>query len=459
MSMNLDISALIVVLYLLAMAVIGYLATGHGSNLADFHLASRGIGGLLLVGTLCATIVGASSTLGMAGLGYSNGLPGAWWLLSGALGLVVLTACYAGRVRASGSFTLPEMIGDFYGERARIAAAVLIVISWIGVIAAQIVASGRVLGQVFGGSEAIYMICATAVFVLYTVHGGQRSVVRTDLIQFIIIIAGMAVMLKRSIDELAASPETANAVLSGLSFPTSGSMGSSEVASMIIVVGSTYLIGPDIYSRLLSARDPGAARRAAIIAAVLLIPLAFAITMLGVCARALFPSISPEEAIPALMAQLLAPQSRGLVTAALLAAFMSSADTTLMTATSILTLDIFRPLRPDTSDADLLRISRLAASLIGVAALAVAITSPGIIASLMMAYTVFTGGLLVPILAGFHRERLGLTNRAALVALFGGGATAIMLGRTYPLAGLAVSAVLLAGVSLAERVLARASDR
>lgn len=459
MPVNLDISALIVVLYFLAMAVIGYIATGRGSSLADFHLASRSLGGLLLVGTLCATIVGASSTIGMAGLGYSNGLPGAWWLLSGTFGLIVLSTLFAERVRASGSFTLPELIGSFYGKRARIAAAVLIVISWIGVIAAQIAASGRVLGQVFGGSEAVYMICATAVFVLYTAHGGQRSVVRTDLIQFTIIIAGIAVLLKGSIDALAASPGAANAVISGLSFPTSSSMGPFEVASMIVIVGSTYLIGPDIYSRLLSARDPGEARRSAVIAAVLLIPLAFAITALGISARALFPSISPEQAIPVLMNQLLSPESRGLVTAALLAAFMSSADTTLLTATSVLTLDIFRPVRPKTSDADLLRISRLASSLIGASALVVAITGPGIIASLMMAYTVFTGGLLVPVLAGYHRERLGLTNRAALVALFGGGATAIVLGRSYPLAGLAVSAALLAGVSLAERILAREPDR
>jgi SSS family solute:Na+ symporter len=81
---------------------------------------------------------------------------------------------------------------------------------------------------------------------------------------------------------------------------------------------------------------------------------------------------------------------------------------------------------------------------------------PGIIKTLLIAYTVFTGGLLLPVVAGFYRERLGLTSSGALFALVGGGLTAIFLGQSYPLAGMAVSAVLLFGVSWLDRL--RAGD-
>ena len=77
---------------------------------------------------------------------------------------------------------------------------------------------------------------------------------------------------------------------------------------------------------------------------------------------------------------------------------------------------------------------------------------PGIIKTLMIAYTVFTSGLLLPVMAGFFRDRLGLTSSGALAALVGGGVTAILLGQNYPLLGMAVSAVLLFGVSWLERV-------
>ena len=77
---------------------------------------------------------------------------------------------------------------------------------------------------------------------------------------------------------------------------------------------------------------------------------------------------------------------------------------------------------------------------------------PGIIKTLLIAYTVFTSGLLLPVIAGFYRDRLGLTPSGALAALVGGGLTAIFLGQKYPLLGIAVSAAFLFGVSWLERL-------
>ena len=131
-----------------------------------------------------------------------------------------------------------------------------------------------------------------------------------------------------------------------------------------------------------------------------------------------------------LLTGLLSPAIEGLVAAALLAAFMSSADTSLMTATSILTLDIYRKASPASSEEKLMAISRLFVLIIGLLALALAVSMPGIIKTLLIAYTVFTSGLLLPVIAGFYRERLGLTPSGALAALVGGGVTAIFLGQT-----------------------------
>ena len=440
------VAGLIVALYLLAILAIGMAASRRG--LDEFHLAGRGLRQVLLIGTFCATIIGASSTLGMAGLGFGKGLPGAWWMLSGTIGLLILSTLFAAKVRATGCCTLPELVGSFYGERARVASSALIVFSWIGVIAVQMVASGSVLAAVFGGNAALYAAICAAVFVLYTAHGGQSSVVRTDLLQLIIIVVGMIVLFAKSLEAAGAAPMRA---LPGFSFPTSAQMGPWEVASMVIVVGSAYLVGPDMHSRLLSAYDPREAKRAAAISALLLVPLAFLITSLGMLAHLLYPAAQAEQAIPFLMTGLLSPAFQGLVAAALLAAFMSSADTSLMTATSILTLDLYRQARPASTPEHLMTASRFAVLLLGALALALAIFSPGIIKTLLMAYTVFTGGLLVPVVAGFYRDRLGLTPNAALAALAGGGGIAILLGQRYPLLGMAASAALLFVVSWWER--------
>mgnify|MGYP003588669646 FL=1 len=426
-------------------------------GLVHFHPAGKNQGTIALTGTFCATIMGASTTIGMAGLGYSRGLPGSWWLLSGTIGMLLLSVLLAEKIRATGCSTLPQLVGSFWGERARAAASILIAISWIGVIAVQIIASGNILLAVFGGDISHYMVACTMVFVLYTAYGGKNSVIRTDMFQILIIIFGMIALFWQALKAAGPLP------LIQLSFPTSAEMNCWEVISMILVVGSAYLIGPDMYSHIFSSRSSKGAKASAFISAVLLIPLAFLITSLGIFSRYLYPTITPEQAIPSLMAGLLSPAIVGLVAAALLAAFMSSADTCLMTATSILTFDIYGEVyRRVRSNADpnaiqdhMMKVSRIAVVAIGASALILAVSNPDIIKTLLIAYTVFTSGLLMPVLAGFYKDRLGLTCNGALSAIAGGGFIAIILGQSYPLLGMTASAVILFAASWLERWLAR----
>jgi SSS family solute:Na+ symporter len=436
-----DLTIVVMICYFLMMMAIGAVSSKYATGLDEFHLAGRKVKHVMLTATLCATIIGASATIGMAGLGFKEGLTGAWWLLSGTIGLLVLSLLFAQKIRATGCSTLPELIGTFYGERARTTASFLIIISWIGVIAAQIIASGKVLSALFGGSEQLFMVASALVFILYTVQGGQHSIVRTDLVQFVIIIAGIILLLSRTLDA------TGLEFLKAQSFPTSPERGFFGVLSMILVVGSTYLVGPDIYSRIFLSRDPQTARQSAIIAAIILVPFAFAITTLGICAKVLFPAIQAEQALPSLIISMLSPIERGIVGSALLAAFMSSAATPLMTATTTMALDLYRRAKPSSRVPELMTASKMGALIIGLAALGLAMTSSGIIAVIFSVYTIFTGGMLVPTVAGFYKEKLGLTSRGALAALAGGGLTAIMLGKSYPLLGMGVSLILLIFVS------------
>ncbi|MFY9399675.1 MAG: sodium:solute symporter family protein, partial [Desulfomonilia bacterium] len=139
-------NAALIVLYLLAMIVIGALSFGRARSVPGFYVGSRTCGTWLITGSLLATIAGASSTLGIAGLGYSLGMVGAWWMLAGAGGLIVMSVWLAKRIWSSRAYTLPEILTAQYGSPAAgIVSSLLIVLAWIGVIAAQIVASGKIL--------------------------------------------------------------------------------------------------------------------------------------------------------------------------------------------------------------------------------------------------------------------------------------------------------------------------
>jgi SSS family solute:Na+ symporter len=188
---------------------------------------------------------------------------------------------------------------------------------------------------------------------------------------------------------------------------------------MLLVVGSTYLVGPDMLSRVFSARDQDCARRGILISIGVIVPVAVFVTAAGMSARFLYPDISPEAALPVLMRKALPPWLSALTMIALLSAFLSSADTTLLTMSAILTVDILAA-----RDSRGLLVPRLCVLACGSAALAVGIFSGGIIPSLLLGYSVFAGGLFVPILTGLVGKPM--RSPAVLIAAILGGSCALV---------------------------------
>ena len=156
---------IIIVVYFLVMIAIGMVSRRETKGTDDFLVAGRKGSSLFVTGSLLATIVGGSATIGMAGLGFTQGLTGAWWLLVGSIGLVILGLFLAEKVRKLALYTLPELVGKQYDSRMALATSLLIVIAWIGIVAGQIIAAGKILSVVGMGSPLLWMVLFTIVFV------------------------------------------------------------------------------------------------------------------------------------------------------------------------------------------------------------------------------------------------------------------------------------------------------
>ena len=417
----------IIAAYFLGMIVVGVVSRRRARQADDFFVAGRKGSSLFITGSLLATIVGGSATVGMAGLGFTQGLTGAWWLLVGSIGLVILGLFLAKRVRKFGLYTLPELVGKQYDGRMSLAASVLIVIAWIGIIAGQIIASGKIISVLGIGDPLLWMVLFTIVFVAYTILGGQYAVIRTDTIQTVIIFAGIFGGLALLLSHLGG--------LSGLrgslspeqfDFPLSPQFGGVDLVKFLLLIGLTYVVGPDMYSRLFCAKDGGTARVSALWAALFIVPIAFGITLIGMGASALFPQISPEQALPMVIKEVLPPFLGGIVLAALLCAVMSSADTTLLSASTILTVDIIGRFRPSLHQGQMVTLTRWMIVVLGLGSLALALALKGVINALLFAYTIYTAGLILPVIAGFYKDRLRVTPVGALAAIIGGGSAALI---------------------------------
>jgi len=439
--------------YLICVMAIGVYSSKKAKTLNGFFLADRKMGGLFVVGSLGATIIGGSNTIGMAGLGFKQGLVGSLWLLVGSFGLIIISIFLAGKLREFSLYTLPELLEKQYDEKVKLAASILICLAWIGIVAGQMIAAGTLLTVLIPASLPFLIVLFFLVLTSYTILGGQYSIIRTDFVQLLIIVAGIilaALLAWLQVGGLIGLRDQLPGEF--FSFPTRVDFSWLDLLSLIILVGSTYLVGPDIYSRLFCAKDAKTAKLSAFSAGIIIIPLAFLITTVGMCARVLFPEIQPEEAFPMIIKEVLPGGVGGLVIASLLAALMSSADTCLLTTSAILTMDIYRPyFGGPLTEKRLLALSRWAVILVGLLSLMIALWIKGVIAALLLGYTVFTSGLAIPIVAGFYQEKLRLNSTGALAAIIGGGGVSLigkLMGIDHiGLFGFAISGMLLFGIS------------
>jgi SSS family solute:Na+ symporter len=425
---------------------------------SGFFVAQRQMSLPFIAGSLVGTAVGGSVTVGMAGLGFGRGLTGAWWLLVGSIGLVILGIFFARKVRGAALYTLPELVERQYDRRVGLAASILIVIAWVGVVAGQIVAAGRVLSILGIGSVNLWMVIFSTVLIAYSVLGGQLAAIGTDLFQAIMIYLGIFIGLGLVLTQVGG--------LGGLrlslpqdyfSFPVSSQFDWKALLSLMILVGATYVVGPDMYTRLFCAKNEKTAQRATFLSAISFVPLAFAVVLIGMSAKALYPGITPEQAFPKVISAIPSPILSGLILTALVVAPLSSC---LLNQGVILTQDIIKRFHPSLSEKKTILLTRFNILILGLLALGLAMTLKGVISSLLFAYTIFTCGLVVPVIAGFYKEKLKVTPQGALAALIGGGVTGLMgkipgldipLKGDLGLIGFAVSAILLFGVSFLTR--------
>ena len=419
------VDLMIVVGYFSMMLFVGWRSRGQSAE--SYWVAERKYDTRRVSASLVATIFGASSTMGIIGLGYSRGLTGAWWSLIGGMALVPFALLLAGRVRALNVYTLPDILKRAYGVKVAAVAGTMIATAWCGIIAAQLIAGGRLLGGVFSLDFQWALAIVAVVFVMYTFWGGQLSVIRTDSWQLVLFVGGLLVSMGFLLWSQGSGASLWQHVpREHLRFPVSAHFGWYEVVVFYpLVVGLPYLVGPDIYSRVLCAKNNGVAKRSALLAAAVVIPLSFLLALFGLLALSRFPGITPEAALPKTLTVLVPAGLKGLIVAGFLGAIMSSADTCLISASTILSLNVMGPFRR-VSTHQCLKFTKAALVTVGAAAWLIASQEQGIISSLLLGYTVFVGGVVIPTLASFCRDTIQVTPGGAFWAIAVGGSTAIL---------------------------------
>lgn len=388
---------IIIAVYFVFILSIGVYSAFKIKTPSDYYVAGKKAGLISVSGSLLATILGGSAILGTIELSQKTEWAALWFLFCAALGLFALIPI-SKYVKRYGNFTLPELLGTFYGKKAEIISSIIIPIAWLGIIAAQIIAAAKILSGLGFINYSNAAIIAGAIFIVYTLLGGQLSILKTDALQSVLIVAGLIALLffaTQNYVVVKIEPLRLNSLFNP-------SFSVIDLLILVLTYSVTFIVGPDIYSRIFCAKNEKIASRSILIVALILIPISFALTWLGIYSQQF-----QNNGIVSFAQNLLPGWAYGLFIAALLSAVMSSADTTLLTSSMILNELISGNLNNRKS----LKTTRIIIVVMGVFSILISLFVTSIIQALLFALTFFSGAFVVPTLAGLlklriHKERV-----------------------------------------------------
>ena len=344
--MAINIQALIIVIgYLVGMLVIGYVVGKLKiKNADDYMVAGRRMGVFMVAFSLSANNIGGGSTTGLAGKAFTSwGMSAVWYVLAASIAMIPL-AYFAPKIRKTMAVTIPEVVGRRFGKFSSGFSAVLNILALFCLTSSQIAASGSVVSVLTGIDTRICLLIAGLVVILYTTFGGMIADQISDLVQFIIIFFGLAIATPFVIKGCGGWSTIASKLPGDqLSFTKIGWV---AIIGYIFNYFCTFLSGPEMISRFESAKDEKTAQRASLVSAVLMAAMAIFPTLLGLAALSVSDAIGNPASSSAMMAvtQAYAPTIiTGIVSAAIISATMSSADSNLLCMSTMIINDLFLP--------------------------------------------------------------------------------------------------------------------
>lgn len=442
-----------VIAYVGLQLAVGLVVSRRVATEADYLIAGRRLGPVLVTSSMFATWFGAESCIGAAGAVYAFGLAGATADPFGYAGcLFLLGAAFAVPLWRRGLTTLGDLFAQRFGRGIERLAVLLMVPTSVLWAAAQIRAFGHVVAASSDVEFELALAIAAAVVIVYTAAGGLLADAVTDVIQGSLLVVGLVVLAIATL----ANGDTALAdlVATASSFaPAPRGLLERAEAWAIPLCGS--VLAQEQVARVLAARSGGVARASAFAAGGLYLAVGIIPVGLALVGVRVLPGLEdPEQILPRLALEHFPLWFYVVFAGALISAILSTVDSALLAAASLVAHNLIAPLRPDASEAAKLRIARGAVVGFGCVAYGLARGADGVYALIEAASAFASAGVLVSASFGLFGDFGG--PRSAGASLVSGALVWTIAERgelvaTPYLASLAAAAVAYVVVGIFER--------
>lgn len=420
----------LVIVYLLVTIGIGLWAARRVKNTADFAIAGRHLPLYMIITTTFATWFGSELVLGVPAKFLEGGLRA---LVEDPFGagmcLILVGVFFAAKLYRMNLLTISDYYRSRYGRSIEIICSLIIMISYLGWVSAQVTALGLVFNLLSGGAVSIPMGMTIGVLsvLVYTLFGGMWSVAVTDFVQMIILVVGLLVLAFFAGDMAGGAGKVVDLATSRDLFKFLPEPSFHEIV-FFIGAAITMMFGSipqqDIFQRVMSADTEKSAVRGTIIGGACYVIFAFVPMFLVASALLIMPEQAkalladdPQKVLPTLVMDKMPFAMQVLFFGALLSAIKSCASATLLAPSVTFTENIWRQFRPYTSDKDNLKTMRISVLVFAACVLTYSIVMQGtpIYELVASAYQVPLVGAFVPLVFGLYWKRA--TTQGAIGAV------------------------------------------
>ena len=457
------IDLVIIGAYLVALVWIGVHFMKKVKNVGDYYIAGRTFGPIVLMATVCATIIGGSGLMGRAGVAYSDGFKAVMTALPYLLGMFIFSGI-SGRISAigfqHGVSSMPDLFERRFGKTAKIILGAMIAFTMMGTVASQVTATATIISMLGGEVGLSYeagALIACVVFMIYTATSGLFGVVYTDVVQFFMLLIFVYILIPIAsltsvggFSNFAANldPDLAKPYING------------DILGDIVTYLVFTLAGAEMWQRAFAAKDGKSAKRGMFLGTFVYGITIFLVFFMGLVAHQIVGDDilaqygSTDATIPALAIAVLPAGLTGLTLAGILSVIMSTADSYLLVSVQTCVHDIVKTFNPGLKEKNEILLSRIFAIVLPLGALVIALYIKNAYSILMFAWSFYAAAAGLPAFAALYWRK---ATKSGIIAGMVSGFTVCVgwklagmpfgLGATVP--GAFACAIALVGVSLA----------
>ncbi len=383
-------------------------------NVLDYFFAGRSLPYWALSITFIASWWGAGSALSTADLAYSDGLGAFWYYGVPVLMSTFLMILCAGGIRRVGYLTQGRMMEARYSKGTAKLLSVLVLLFMVFNAASQMVGVGDFFGSYLGLPYEWAVLLGTIIVLIYSMFGGFRGVVLTDIIQFVLLLVSALVVFAVGYKNAGGMDGIRSAVLAaGKPEYLNMGAGASKYSMFVITFGCAWMIQANVWQRISAARSDRDARKMTVMSFFAYIPLYLMVVVTGMAGFVLYPQLPKGGVVTAIVMDYLSPVLGAVVFIGISAAIMSTMDSLINTASMTLMLDLI-PAHQD--EKKQLARSRMTTLCVTAVALLISMKIRSILQISWMASDLITTGVFVPLVMGFFWRRGNAKGALASIA-------------------------------------------